>query len=103
MLKPVQIVIGRNTIKGRPLDAAAWGRFQAGIITFLADEVNGVFYDWNKGLGVAMNGTMEANLKVDGALHEGREVDLEAHLSQLRATYEQAVILLIYGELEVIA
>jgi len=102
-MNPVQIIIGRNTVDGFPLSAAAWGRFQSAVIAFLADETNGEFYDFNKGLGVDVKNAVEQNLKVDGSLHEGRERDLERLLTQLRGTYEQGAILLIYGELEVIA
>ena len=100
-MSPVQIVIGRNTIDGHPLSARAWGKFQALLVYALADE--GEFYRLISGHGIDIKGQVEENATILGSWPDGAEVGLEDLLQGLRAEYEQAVILLIWGELEVIA
>ena len=98
---PVQIVVGRNTIDGYPLSAAAWGKFQAAIAYTLS--VGGDFYRLIPGTGVDMKGGAEENATLLGQWDETKKLDLEDFLHGLRVKYEQAAILLIWGELEVIA
>lgn len=101
MLVPVQIVIGRGRQDKPMLGAVAWGKFQALIIFALASE--GEFYRLIEGHGVDMNGAMEPNATILGSWPDEDLVGLEDLLQGLRAQYQQAVILLIVGDLEVIA
>lgn len=100
MLRPVQVIIGRSTGEDQePLGAATWGDFQAAIITYLASD--GEYYRTISGLGVDTKGRMEENATILGSVEE---LDFfRALLSRLRVTYGQAVILLIVGDLDVIA
>src|SRR4029453_11261610 len=100
-MNPVQIVVGRNTIDGHPLSARAWGRFQHHVIHELA--THGEFYRAVEGTGIDMQNGTEQNMTFLGSWPDGMEVNLEETLNELRVQYEQAVILLIWGELEVIA
>ena len=103
MMSPVQIVIGRgrgSTVRG-PLGAAAWGRFRSQILHALSTQ--GEFYAIHPGMGVDMNGYPEENATILGSWPDGSELILEQLLERLREEFEQAVILLIWGELQVIA
>ena len=102
MLTPVQIVIGRNTIDGHPLSADAWGRFQSAIIAALADPNQGHFYRVIGGLGIDITGKVEENATILGSWYDESLIRLEELLRDLKNEYEQAVVLLIIGELEVI-
>lgn len=98
---PVTVIIGRNTVDGVPLSAAAWGRFRARIIQALATQ--GDFYEMHPGTGIDMKNRVEVNAKLDGAWPDDAKQLLEELLQSLRVEFEQAAILCIWGELEVIA
>lgn len=102
MMAPVQIVIGRGRshVNNPPLPAEEWGRFQAEVIAELA--IHGEYYDTHKGLGIDMNGAPEQNATILGAWPEEFLSRLTDLLQDFKERYDQAVILLIIGELEVI-
>lgn len=103
MLIPVQIIVGRNTVDGVPLSAAAWGRFQARIIADLANPNYGEFYRVVEGLGIDMKGKLEQNATILGSYWDESLVRLEEYLEELKDEYEQGAVLLIVGELDVIS
>lgn len=100
-LIPVQIVVGRNTVDGHPLGARAWGKFQALIAFALADQ--GEFYRLISGTGIDVKNQIEENATFLGCWPEEDKDGMYDLLGGLRIEYEQAVILLIWGELEVVA
>lgn len=105
--KSVQVVIGRsigkNAVNGSSisLGAAPWGRFQAQIIRFLAEE--GEFYRCILGTGVGTYGQVEENATVLGSISEEKLPHLRDLLTRLQIIFGQHAILLIVGELEVIS
>lgn len=102
MLKPVQVIIGRGRGGSRPvLSAGAWGRFQSRITHYLV--FRGEFYRAIEGLGVDMDGGPEQNMTLLGSCAEEYLADFRDFLDHLRVEFEQVVILLIVGELDVIA
>jgi hypothetical protein len=102
VLIPVQVVIGRGRGgAGFPLSAAYWGRFQSKIIHFMA--VRGEFYRAVEGLGIDENGAPEENLTLLGSVTNEDLGAFRIFLDNLRIEFEQVVILLIVGELDVIA
>jgi len=102
MLVPVQVVIGRGRGGSRPpLSAAAWGRFQSKISHCMA--VRGEFYRAIEGLGIDENGAPEQNMTLLGSIMDDDLGMFRTFLGTVRLEFEQVVILLIVGELDVIA
>ena len=102
MMKPVQVVIGRGRGGSRPpLNAGTWGRFQSKISHFMA--VRGEFYRVIEGLGIDEHGGAEQNSTLLGSVNDDDLATFRHFLDTLRVEFDQVVILLIVGELDVIA
>lgn len=102
-LLPAQVILGRSRVTDNTvIGAADWGRFQASVITFMAQEKNGEFYRVVLGTGIGMDDRIEENATVLGSVYSDRLPRLRNELSLLKHMYDQHAILLIVGELEVI-
>jgi hypothetical protein len=96
----IAIIIGRGRANKEHLGPRDWGAFQSRIIDYL--NAFGQFFRLVYAIGYGSGG-VEENCTIFANIPDAKLDDLRAKLLQLGLLYEQDAILLLVGDLEVIA